>query len=426
MKTLRQRLYDGTLDVHTAVGIAAQVAGALQAAHEAGIVHRDVKPANVLICRPDTTAEAASPVPRIRVTDFGIAKALEQGGQLDLTRTGSMRGTAQYLAPQQVQGPPIDARTDVFALGVVLYELIAGRVPWQGDTDLATAVARVDTDPLPPGQVRADVPREVEAVVLRALARNPAERFQSAADLRAALLAADPGPDPITMTMPQVCDAPTFLQSERSWLVPSLVVLLVVGALIAGGVVLGRTGTARSLVDRARGTSSAAASSTTLEQPSKVVQHLTAAVYDPFGADGENDELLGNMLDGVDTGAVWRTECYDAELPKPGVGFILDAGTVTKLASLEIVSLKAGWKASIYLSDAPAIDQARTSLDGWGTAVAEVSADQPTVTVPLDGRAARSVLVWFTSVGGIAADDCFGARANSHRVDVAEARLTAV
>ena len=131
-ESLRQVLdRKGALDIGTAVNIARQVSAALEAAHRNGIVHRDVKPANVLVPRDGP----------VKVTDFGIAKAT---GSADFTRTGTVVGTARYLSPEQVQGVPTDPRTDVYALGLVLYEMIAGRPAYQGDSEMATAVARLE------------------------------------------------------------------------------------------------------------------------------------------------------------------------------------------------------------------------------------------------------------------------------------------
>src|SRR5262249_2480020 len=131
--TLRQLISRSQrLPVDEVVRIGSEVADALDAAHRAGIVHRDVKPANVLV-PPDGP---------VKVTDFGIAKA---GAEHDLTRTGTVMGTARYLAPEQVSGRPTDARTDVYALGLLLYEALCGHPPFGGDTDVATAMARLTT-----------------------------------------------------------------------------------------------------------------------------------------------------------------------------------------------------------------------------------------------------------------------------------------
>ena len=143
------------------------MADALDHAHRHGLVHRDVKPANVLV-QPDG---------RVKVTDFGIAKAT---GTDDLTRTGTVVGTARYLAPEQVNGETVDARADVYALGLVLYEMLTGRPPFGGDTDIATAVARLTSAPEPIRSLRPEVPRTVEDVVARSLARDPEYRYSSA------------------------------------------------------------------------------------------------------------------------------------------------------------------------------------------------------------------------------------------------------
>src|SRR5688572_7841211 len=183
-RTLRERLDEPTpIDPWQAAGLAAQVAEALDAAHRAGLVHRDIKPANVLLAGDG----------RVKVADFGIAKAVADA---DLTQPGLMVGTAKYLAPEQVRGEAVDARTDIYSLGVVLYEMLCGRPPFAADTDAATALARLQRDPLRPRQVRASVPKSLEEIVCRSMAREPGDRFDGAADLRAALLAAGAAPTP--------------------------------------------------------------------------------------------------------------------------------------------------------------------------------------------------------------------------------------
>lgn len=164
----------GALPVDRAVAIAAAVLDALEAAHAAGIVHRDVKPGNILL----------TPNGGIAVTDFGIARALSEAS---LTQTGTVMGTAHYSAPEQVRGEIASPATDVYAVGVVLYEMLAGARPFRGDTPVAVAMARLSEDPAPIRSLRPDVPAAVEAVVTRALARDPADRFPSAAAVREAL-----------------------------------------------------------------------------------------------------------------------------------------------------------------------------------------------------------------------------------------------
>ncbi|HEX2578523.1 MAG TPA: protein kinase, partial [Aquihabitans sp.] len=171
----------GPLQLAAVLAIGTQVADALGAAHASGLVHRDVKPANILLSSDG----------RVLVADFGIAKAAEAA---DLTSDGSMVGTAKYLAPEQVEGGPVDGRTDLYALGVVLYEALTGQPPFTADTDTGTALARLHRDPTPPRQLRPEIPPSVEQVVTRAMARRPDDRFRDAAEMRRALLGA--GADP--------------------------------------------------------------------------------------------------------------------------------------------------------------------------------------------------------------------------------------
>ncbi len=227
-----------------ATKIAAQVAGALHYAHEAGIVHRDVKPANILIC-PDG---------RVKVADFGIAKAALGDGSLadsvagnwDLTGTGMVVGTAKYLSPEQFEGLPVDRRADVYALGVVLYEMLCGRVPFSGNTDMAIGIQHVEHKPLSPRQVRAGIPRPLEAVVLRAMAKSPADRYPTAAALQSALLSVDLRADDAVPMIVRDDTPPrgvpqTFAQSERSWMVPTVLIVVVAVTLGIVGVIFARS-----------------------------------------------------------------------------------------------------------------------------------------------------------------------------------------
>jgi len=186
--TLRQ-LLAGTavLPPSRAVPIALQVAQALEYAHANGIVHRDVKPANILVDLDD----------EVKVADFGIAKAArapEDEGR-DMTESGAIVGTAKYLAPEQIRGEVLDGRADVYSLGIVLYEMLCGQPPFTGATDIAVALQHVTTPPVRPRRLAPGIPPALEAVVLRALAKDPAERFASASDMAEALAAIDLGPD---------------------------------------------------------------------------------------------------------------------------------------------------------------------------------------------------------------------------------------
>ena len=178
--TLRDVLRrEGPLSPERAMALAADICGALDFSHRNGIVHRDVKPGNVMI----------TPQGTVKVMDFGIARAVSDSAAT-MTSTAAVIGTAQYLSPEQARGEGVDARSDVYSMGCMLYELVTGAPPFTGDSPVSVAYQHVREDPRLPSSINAEIPAELDAILLKAMSKNPANRYQSAADMRNDLLRA--------------------------------------------------------------------------------------------------------------------------------------------------------------------------------------------------------------------------------------------
>ncbi|MQY23045.1 Stk1 family PASTA domain-containing Ser/Thr kinase [Nocardia macrotermitis] len=191
---------DGPLAPRRAMEIIADVCAALDFSHKNGIVHRDMKPANIMINRQGA----------VKVMDFGIARAIADSSN-PMTQTAAVIGTAQYLSPEQARGEQVDARSDVYSVGCVLYEILTGEPPFTGDSPVAVAYQHVREDPQLPSNVHAGVPRELDSVVLKAMSKNPANRYQSAAEMRSDLIRVLGGQKPQAPTVMTEEDRTTFL-----------------------------------------------------------------------------------------------------------------------------------------------------------------------------------------------------------------------
>lgn len=365
---------EGQLPVAQALALTHQIARGLAFAHQHGVVHRDVKPQNVLLDESGTA----------KVTDFGIARSLDPGEEL--TQTGTLLGTSDYIAPEQASGEPIDARSDQYSLGVLLYELLTGEVPYPADSFMAVAMRHL-RDPVPSvRERRRDVPDRVDKIVARAMAKRPADRFPSTEAMMGAIegALADTGegagrneatgvhsrverPSP---SRSAARPGPRRRQRRRRF-APLLLALLVVGA---GAIALGLI-----LAGRDGGGSGAAGSIGGVK--------LTAFEdYDPQGDRSEHPESVANATDG-DVSTFWTTETYRT-FSKPGVGLILDAGKAVSIEHLQIVSDEPGFTAEILAGDNP--------TGGFVPFSEEQEIGRRTTLELAGGKSYRYYVVWIT------------------------------
>jgi hypothetical protein len=376
LKELVER--EGPLDVRTAIGLALQVARGLSFAHEQGLVHRDVKPQNVLL---DADGQA-------KVTDFGIARSLDVDG---MTITGTIMGTSNYIAPEQARGQPVDEQTDVYSLGCVLYELLAGDVPYEGDTFVAVAMRHVNDTVPSVREVRPDVPPALDDAIQRAMAKDPSERFESMAEFAAELEACYADLDRVgegaTAIVPgRAAPQPAGPARQRRrgrrrlWLFVLLGVALaaLIGALI-GAFALGH--------DNEGG---AAGRGTPASGGPVHLRGVTA--WDPHGdPPGKEHNSEARYATDGDPGTYWNTEHYSgAQLNKDGVGVVLDAGRDVSPRMLQVTTTTDGFTAQIRAGD---------SASGPFHRISPSATVNGTTRFPLHGRG-RYFVVWITDLGG--------------------------
>ncbi len=384
----------GQLSVHMTVHIGRSIAAALDKAHRENIVHRDIKPGNILIV----------PEGEVLLTDFGIAKPLKatEDDGTDLTRADIMMGTAKYLSPEQVQGRELDGRADMYALGLVLYECLAGDVPFRGENDQATAVARLQRDPTPLGGLRPDIPASVVSVIHRMLRRKPEHRFATckevadalelalhgfhdaatppngqtpppgATDLdvrdgRDPLMGTRPGPRPRTSMRRDDERSPTPRGTPRAArALPAARRTSTRRGYLGVSVVLAVAALAVGLLWN--GLRDGASSGSPIEGGAGPVTVLSMRSYDPRGDDGaENEDQIPALSDGSPA-TMWSTVCYSNEF----FGAKGKVGIALTLSGLGVGILEAGfesapWAAEVYTF---AGEQMPTTFEDWGAPVA--------------------------------------------------------
>jgi predicted Ser/Thr protein kinase len=363
----------GPLPTRRAVELALEIADALAFAHENGLVHRDVKPQNVLLT-PDGDA---------KVTDFGIARSLDV--EHGMTQTGTVLGTSNYLSPEQASGKPTTPSTDVYSLGVVVYELLTAEVPFPGENFVAVAMKHINDAPPDVLQRRPDVPLRLAAAVDRALEKDPARRFptmdQFAWELRQCLAELDSPDAERTLIVPSPVlkeSRPHHARAPRSRApVYAILALLAIAAIVAGILGLGSSqgkpaapgGTAGSLV---------------------TLSGVTG--YDPQGTGGEHNADAAKATDG-DPSSYWQTEHYASPQfggLKDGVGLVVDAGRPVALKSLTVSTDTPGYTAQIRAGSSPT-----------GSFAPDSSSQQvgSSATFTLSDKTARYYVVWITNLG---------------------------
>jgi len=375
--TLAARKTSGSMPPDRVVVIGQAICEALDYAHRHGVVHRDIKPENVLITEDGT----------LKVGDFGIAKAAFATG--DITSTGSLLGTVAYISPEQAQGREPDARSDIYALGVLLYELVTGRPPFAAETQIATAMQHVREAPPSPRSIRADVPRPLEAVILRTLEKDPDRRFGSAAELATALESAGRGG--ATAVLPPVApvgepsthtDAPSVPaeRPELKWVAP---VLGVVAGVILLALVVPQFFAPDETIPGPEQNGSGAGSRIEVQRVED---------FDPPPGDGsEHSDELNLAIDG-DPATEWTTENYNDPFGvlKPGVGLLLDLGPDAEVGRIRI----AGEPGTVEVRSGDSAPTSPEDLD----VVEEISISGSEDVVLDEASTARYWLVWITSL----------------------------
>jgi serine/threonine protein kinase len=392
-ETLKMRINRiGALDVQEALAYAIEIARGLTVAHARKMVHRDIKPQNVLI-----DAEG-----RAKLTDFGISRQLEKDG---LTATGRVLGTTDYVAPEQAMGRGADQRSDIYSLGVVLFEMLTGHVPFEADSQVGVAMKHVNEE-LP--DVQADRPELSAAtalVVERATAKDPAKRYadigemiddlSTALEVEAARAGSTTGE--ATSVLDAVPPAKRKLSRRRTWSWVAILAAIGIAAAIVLVIVV-VSGGHSPISGKDNGGGNNGGNSTKSSEHPVAIEGATD--YDPEGDGEEDPETVGLAVDGNPTGTAWSSEHYDSETfagtkegPDPGVGLYVTTQAPATPNKMKIITPTPGWDAQIFA----AASGPPEGIEEWGEQVGEVknAAKEEEVQLHL-GKAAKYFLIWFT------------------------------
>jgi serine/threonine-protein kinase len=382
-ETLKQRIARvGALDATEALAYGLEVAQGLGVAHERNMVHRDVKPQNVLI---DSTGRA-------KLTDFGIARELNDEG---VTATGRVIGTTDYVAPEQAMGKEVDPRSDIYSLGIVLYEMLTGDVPFEADNQIGVAMKHVNEE-LPDVQaIRPDISAASARVIDQATAKNPDDRYQTIEemgdDLQAALeveaIRAGGTTGEATSVLDAVAPPRRQIPTARTSPWPAVIMLLIALVIAAG------TAYFISRGDTGGGGGGGAGKAGTNESQIALV---SASDYDPEGDDQEHSDEVGLALDDDRSATAWTTETYETDSfgDKSGVGIYVDAGQPVAASEMEVRTGTPGWTLEVYGANEPIPDD----FSGW-TRLAQVPevSEQQRVDLITGGNKYQYYLLWITN-----------------------------
>jgi len=379
-ETLKQRINRvGPLDPQEALAYAIEIARGLTVAHARNMVHRDIKPQNVLI-----DAEG-----RAKLTDFGISRQLEQDG---MTATGRVLGTTDYVAPEQAMGMAVDPRSDIYSLGVVLYEMLIGQVPFHADSQVGVAMKHVNEDLPDVQQRRPEVSAAAALVVERATDKEPDRRYQEVGemidDLSTALEVEAARAGSSTGEATSVLDAvpPAKRKLNRGrWSWAAILLIVVVGAGALAAVQLISSG------DSPGGGGGA------LKDKGGTIPLESATDFDPQG-DGEEDSDVVNLSVDGSLKTAWTSEHYDDESfagtktgPNEGVGLYVTAESAVTPSEV-VIHGAPGYDAQVYAS----VSEAPEDLSGWGEPVGEATDAGDVAEVPVDvPQPSKYFLIWF-------------------------------
>jgi len=382
-ETLKQRIGRvGALDPQEALAYAIEIARGLTVAHGRKMVHRDIKPQNVLI-----DAEG-----RAKLTDFGISRQLEQDG---MTATGRVLGTTDYVAPEQAMGRGVDERSDVYSLGVVLYEMLIGQVPFHADSQVGVAMKHVNEELPDVQQRRPEVSAAAALVVERATAKDPAKRYPSigemiddlstALEVEAARAGSTTGE--ATSVLEAVPPAKRKLSGRARWSWAAILLIVLVGA-------------AALLAVQLIGNGNGGGGGGALKGKGTPIGISSATDYDPQGDGQEDSAEVSFAVDGNPTGTAWSTEHYDTQTfagtksgPDPGVGLYVTTDSPATPAEMVIRTPTPGWDAEIFATASEPPEE----LSEWGEPIGEVTeaTNLEEVELHLTGPA-KHFLIWFT------------------------------